>query len=262
MTSPPGWFSAALDAAVQPGTTTVDGAAIAYRMWGDPAHRSIVLVHGGAAPPRWWDHTAPMLTSGWRVVAVDLSGHGDSDRRDRYSLDTWAREVLAVVAEAGTAAASVVIGHSMGGLVTLRLATLAGSQIAGAVAIDSPVRDMAPEDRAARQHRAFGPLRVYPTPEAAVARFRPIPDQPTLDYIADHVAATSIRPAEGGWTWKFDPNVFARDHLTPELLTRLECRVALFRAEHGLVSPQQGEVLYDRLGRGRPGLQIPGAGNQ
>ena len=160
MTSPPAWFSAALDAPVQQGTTTVDGASIAYRAWGNPDGRSIVLVHGGAAHSRWWDHIAPMLTSGWRVVAVDLSGHGDSDRRDRYSLDTWAREVLAVVDEAGSAAASVVIGHSMGGLVTLRLATLAGSQIAGAVAIDSPVRDMAPEDRAARQHRAFGPLRV------------------------------------------------------------------------------------------------------
>jgi pimeloyl-ACP methyl ester carboxylesterase len=272
MTSPPAWFCAALDAAVHEGTTTVDGASIAYRMWGDPAGRSIVLVHGGAAHSRWWDHIAPLLTNGsassggddppvaprgWRVVAVDLSGHGDSDRRDRYSLDTWAREVLAVVAEAGTAAASVVIGHSMGGLVTLRLATLAGSQIAGAVAIDSPVRDMAPEDRAARQHRAFGPLRVYPTPEAAVARFRPIPDQPTLAYIADHVAATSIRPAEGGWTWKFDPRVFVRDHLTPELLTRLDCRVALFRAEHGLVTPQQGEVLYDRLGRVAPVIEIP-----
>jgi pimeloyl-ACP methyl ester carboxylesterase len=263
MTTPPAWFSAALAAPVQEGAITVDGASIAYRAWGDPDPdgRSIVLVHGGAAHSRWWDHIAPLLTAGWRVVAVDLSGHGDSDRRDRYSLDTWAREVLAVVAEAGSAAASVVIGHSMGGLVTLRLATLAGSQIAGAVAIDSPVRDMAPEDRAARQHRAFGPLRVYPTPEAAVARFRPIPDQPTLAYIADHVAATSIRAAEGGWTWKFDPNVFARDHLTPELLTRLDCRVALFRAEHGLVTPQQGEVLYDRLGRVAPVIEIPVAGH-
>ena len=101
---PPARFSAALDAAVQEGATTVDGASIAYRMWGDPAHRSIVLVHGGAAHSRWWDHIAPLLTSGWRVVAVDLSGHGDSDRRDRYSLDTWAREVLAVVAEAAARA--------------------------------------------------------------------------------------------------------------------------------------------------------------
>ncbi len=261
MTSPPGWFSAALDAVVQERTVAVEGTAIAYRAWGDPADRTIVLVHGGAAHSRWWDHIGPLLASAWRVVAVDLSGHGDSGRRDSYSLDTWAREVLAVVADAGTAASSVVIGHSMGGLVTLRLATLAGSRIAGAVAIDSPVRDMAPEDRAARQRRAFGPLRVYPTRQAAVARFRPIPDQPTLAYIAEHVAATSIRPAEGGWTWKFDPRVFVRDHLTPELLTRLDCRVALFRAEHGLVTPQQGEVIYDRLGRVAPVIEIPVAGH-
>lgn len=257
----PAWFSAALAAAPQERTATVEGTVIAYRAWGDPADRSIVLVHGGAAHARWWDHIGPLLANGWRVIALDLSGHGDSGRRDSYSLDTWAREVLAVVTDAGTAASSVVIGHSMGGMVTLRLASLAGSRIAGAVAIDSPIRDMAPEDRAARQHRAFGPLRVYPTREAAMARFRPIPDQPVLAYIAEHVAATSVRPAEGGWTWKFDPRVFARDHLTPELLTRLDCRVALFRAEHGLVTPQQGEVLYDRLGRVAPVIEIPAAGH-
>jgi alpha-beta hydrolase superfamily lysophospholipase len=64
MTSPPAWFSAALDAAVQEGTTAVDGASIAYRAWGDPDGRSIVLVHGGAAHSRWWDHIAPLLTAG------------------------------------------------------------------------------------------------------------------------------------------------------------------------------------------------------
>ena len=254
-------FSVALAIAARERTTTFEGTSIAYRAWGDPADRDIVLVHGGAAHSRWWDHIAPLLANGWRVVSMDLSGHGDSGRRDRYSLDTWAREVMAVVTDAGVAASTVVIGHSMGGLVALRLASLAGSAIAGAVAIDSPVRDMAPEDRAARQHRAFGPLRVYPTREAAMSRFRPVPDQPVLAYIAEHVAATSIRPAEGGWTWKFDPRVFTRDHLILELLTRLDCRVALFRAEHGLVTPQQGEVIYDRLGRVAPLIEIPVAGH-
>jgi len=258
---PPAWFSAALAATPEERAVTCEGTSIAYRAWGDPADRNIVLVHGGAAHSRWWDHIAPLLARGWRVVAMDLSGHGDSGRRDRYSLDIWAREVLAVVTDAGTAASTVVIGHSMGGLVTLRLAALAGSRIAGAVAVDSPIRDMAPEDREARQHRAFGPLRVYPTREAIIARFRPIPDQPALAWITEHVAATSIRPAEGGWTWKFDPQVFARDTLTLKLLTRLDCRVALFRAEHGLVTPQQGEVIYDRLGRIAPLIEIPVAGH-
>jgi pimeloyl-ACP methyl ester carboxylesterase len=194
-------------------------------------------------------------------VALDLSGHGDSDRRDSYALDTWGREILAVVADAGITTPPVVIGHSMGGLVTLRLASLAGARIAGAVAIDSPVRDLTPEDRAARQRRAFGPLLVYPTRTAATARFRPVPDQPVLRYIADHVAETSVRAVEGGWTWKFDPGIFAREHFTPELLTRLDCRVALFRAEHGIVTPQLGEVMYDRLGRAAPVVEIPVAGH-
>lgn len=260
-TGVPPWFSAALAAAARERTTTFAGTSIAYRVWGDPADRNIVLVHGGAAHSHWWDHIAPLLANGWQVVALDLSGHGDSGRRDRYSLDTWAREVMAVVTDAGVAASTVVIGHSMGGLVTLRLASLVGARIAGAVAIDSPVRDLTPEDRAARQRRAFGPLHVYPTSQAAAARFHPIPDQPVLAYIADHVAATSIRPVEGGWTWKFDPRIFAREQFTPEVLTRLDCRVALFRAEHGIVTQQLSEVMYDRLGRAAPVVEIPAAGH-
>jgi pimeloyl-ACP methyl ester carboxylesterase len=265
MTSPgvsdvPAWFTAAVAVQPEQHTATVDGIPIAYRAWGEPAARGIVLVHGGAAHSRWWDHIAPLLTNGWRVIAPDLSGHGDSGRRPRYSLDIWSRELLGVVTDAGITS-PVVIGHSMGGFVTLRMATLFGSRIAGAVAIDSPVRDIAPEDAAARQRRAFGPLRVYPTRAEAMARFRPIPDQPVLRYIAEYVAAASIRPVEGGWTWKFDPRIFVRDEFTPTLLTRLGCRVALFRAEHGIVSEQLGEVMYDRLGRVAPLVEIPVAGH-
>ena len=257
----PAWFTAALATAAEHRTITVEGATVAYRSWGDRAERGVVLVHGGAAHSRWWDHIGPVLAKDHHVVALDLSGHGDSGRRTAYSLDEWAREVLAVAADAGFTAPPTVIGHSMGGFVTLRLASLSGSSIAGAVAIDSPVRDATPEEQAAREHRAFGPLRVYPSKEAAVARFRPIPMQPVLAYIADHVADTSVHPSEGGWTWKFDPRIFVRPQFTPALLTRLDCRVALFRAEYGIVSPQMSQVMYDRLGRVAPVIEIPGAGH-
>src|SRR6201989_1068613 len=126
----PTWFSAALADEGQERRITVEGTQVAYREWGDPADRNIVLVHGGAAHSRWWDHIAPLLASGWRVGAMGPSRHGDSGPRERYSLDVWAREVLAVVADAGTAASTVVIGHSMGGLVTLRLGAPAGGQTA------------------------------------------------------------------------------------------------------------------------------------
>ena len=169
--TPPDWFTTALATSAELGAVDVEGTAIAYRAWGQPGGPGIVLVHGGAAHSRWWDHIAPLMTPGRRVFALDLSGHGDSGRRQTYSLDSWAREVLAVAGAAGITAPPTVIGHSMGGFVTLRLASLYGSRIAGAVIVDSPVRDLTPEEQAAREHRAFGPLRVYPTREAAIARF-------------------------------------------------------------------------------------------
>jgi len=262
--APPAWFTAALAAPVAQRTTTVEGVSIAYREWGEerggPAGRGIVLVHGGAAHSRWWDHIGPLLADGRRVIAIDLSGHGDSGRRGSYSLDGWAREVLAVAAAAGLTAPPTVIGHSMGGHVTLRAASLFGSRIEGAVVIDSPLRDMAPEEHAAQERRAFGSLRVYPTREAILARFRPVPDQPVLGYIADHVAAASIRQAAAGWTWKWDPPIFGRG--VPQApLSRLDCRVALFRAEHGMMSAAMSDVMYDRLGRVAPVVEIPAAGH-
>jgi pimeloyl-ACP methyl ester carboxylesterase len=257
----PAWFTGALDTPCEQGAIDLDGTVIAYRAWGDPGERGIVLAHGGAAHARWWDHIAPLLATGRRVVALDLSGHGDSGRRDAYTLDLWAGEVLAVAAEAGIAGPPTVVGHSMGGFVALRAAGLYGARLAGVVAIDSPVRDITPEERAARDQRAFGPLRVYPTAGEMIARFHPIPDQPGLPYIVDHIARTSIRPVDGGWSWKFDPRIFARQPLSPDLLTRLDCRVALFRAEHGILSAQMSEVMYDRLGRLAPVIEIPAAGH-
>jgi pimeloyl-ACP methyl ester carboxylesterase len=262
----PDWFVKALAIEPQPGSVLVDGAAITYLTWGDPSAQGIVLVHGGGAHAHWWDHIAPLLAQDRRVVALDLSGHGDSDRRETYSMTTWAREILAVAAGAGLTEPPTVIGHSMGGLVTLRLASRYGAQIAGAVVIDSPVRDrdLTPEEMAARERRAFGPLRVYPTREDAIAHFRTIPPQETLPYTAAHVAATSVRPAPHGegWTWKFDRRIFAREPFgATDVLTRLDCRVALFRAEHGIMSAQMSQVMYDRLGRVAPVIEIPAAGH-
>jgi pimeloyl-ACP methyl ester carboxylesterase len=257
---PPVWFTDALAAPVTEHTAVHDGVPVAYRQWGPKTGRGIVLVHGGAAHSRWWDHVAPLLAGDRQVIAVDLTGHGESGRRSSYDFSTWAGEILTVAADAGITAPPIVIGHSMGGLVTLRLATLHGARIEGAVVIDSPIRDLAPEEHAAQGSRVFRQLRVYPTREAAVARFRPVPDQPVLSYIAGHVAATSIRPVEGGWTWKFDPRIFAR--LVPQPpLSRLDCRVALFRAEHGILSAEMSDVMYDRLGRVAPVIEIPATGH-
>jgi pimeloyl-ACP methyl ester carboxylesterase len=258
----PEWFETALDHPPTHHETEVCGATISYRCWGERHLPAIVLVHGGAAHAGWWDHIAPLIPAEYRVVALDMSGHGDSDRRDDYSLTTWAAEVVEVIDDAGITSPPIVIGHSMGGWVAITTAAEYPDRVAGIVLIDSPVAEFTPEERAARDRTAFGPLRVYPTASDALARFRTVPQQPhTLPYVIEHIALASIGASEGGWTWKFDPNVFGNRTPSPEVLHKVHCRVALFRAENGLVTPDIGTQMYNLLGRVAPVIEIPLAGH-
>ncbi|MFI5956179.1 alpha/beta fold hydrolase [Cryptosporangium sp. NPDC051539] len=216
-----------------------------------------MLVHGGAAHSRWWDHIAPFLAGDRRVVALDLSGHGDSGRRTEYRMELWADEVLAVADNGQAGPHPLVIGHSMGGMVSLTAARLRGTELAGAVAIDTPFWDNLPEDTAANAQQAFGPLRTYPTQEDALRRFKLIPQQDgNVPAVLAHIAETSLRERDHGWSWKFDPNVF-RGRTTLRTLTLPQCRVAVFRAERGLVPADMGELIAERMGRVVPVVEIP-----
>ncbi|MDA3635181.1 MULTISPECIES: alpha/beta fold hydrolase [Rhodococcus] len=258
MTLTPAWFQRALAQHAIVHTLDVDGVAVTCRSWGEPGAPGVVLVHGGAAHARWWDHIAPLLATTRHVVALDLSGHGDSGRRETYSLEAWADEVMAVARDSFDAP-PVVIGHSMGGMVTLAAATWHGADLAGAIIIDTPIHEATPEEAAARDKVAFGPQKVYVTREEVVARFRVIPGQDTEPYIFDHIAEHSVRQVGGGWAWKFDPAIFAHEPLRPCELSRLQCSVALLRPEQGLVDTAMGEMISERLNGAARVIDIPAA---
>lgn len=259
----PGWFRRAL--ADTPEVHQVDcrGCDINYLAWGSPGDPGLVFIHGGAAHAHWWSFLVPHLADHYRVVAMDLSGHGDSGRRDAYALDNWAAEVMAVAGDAQIGGKPVVIGHSMGGFVSIATAADYGDELAGIIILDSPIRKPDPEVDSARSGKVFGPLRVYPTLDAALARFRTVPEQKYyLDYVMDYVGRNSLREVDGGWSWKYDPEIFVPDRdERRELLPKVTCRVALFRAEHGLVTPETGDYMYDLLGRVAPVVEIPQAGH-
>lgn len=259
--APPSWFARALAEEPECGATVVDGVSISHRAWGQAGHPGVVLIHGGLAHSRWWDHVAPLLTAGGarRVVALDLSGHGDSARRPRYDFELWAGEVLGVVGRAGIAGPPVVVGHSMGGLVALSAGLAAPDRIGGVVAIDCPLTERTPEERAATERRALGDVRTYRTRAAGLARFRPVPDQPALPYVRAHLADTSLRPCADGWTWKYDARVFGGQDFDPGALADLRGRVALFRAEYGMLRADVGALF--RSARCVWDLEIPHAGH-
>jgi pimeloyl-ACP methyl ester carboxylesterase len=246
---------------------TVDGAAISSLAWGEPGRRGLVFVHGGGAHAHWWTHVAATFAGEFRVVAVDLSGHGDSDHRDAYDLEQWTDEVCAVADAGGIEGKPVVVGHSMGGFVTIATAALHGDRLTGVVVCDSPVTAPDPEVESYRLKEAFGRPRTYTSVEDALARFRTVPAQEHyLDYVIDHVGRRSLRPVGDGWQWKFDRRIFEQfaggmRGIALPYLERVRCRFALLRSECGLVTPDIGASMYEALGRVAPVIELPEAGH-
>jgi pimeloyl-ACP methyl ester carboxylesterase len=262
MSDVPEWFREAVATPFEDGGVEVAGCPIHYLKWGEAGRPGLVLVHGGAAHAHWWSFIAPQLTHQYQVVALDLSGHGDSGRREEYPREVWADEIMAVAEDAQLVGAPIVVGHSMGGFVCISAAARYGDRLAGAVILDSPVRRPDPEAEEGARGRAFRNPKVYPDVEAALQHYRVVPEPTCAEpYILDHIGRHSLRRVEGGWTWKFDPLVFRRfaPRAIHEILPEVRCRVALFRAEFGLVTPDIGDYMFELLDRNAPVVEIPSA---
>jgi len=217
----PEWYRAALDVPRSDETIEVAGAPIHYLAWGERARQGIVFVHGGGAHAHWWTHVAARYAGRYRVAAIDLSGHGDSGSRDRYSLEGWTNEVMAVAKDAGMSEKPVVVGHSMGGFVTIATSALHPDALAGVIVCDSPISAPDPEIDAHRMGAAFGKPRAYASRSEAIERFRTVPAQEHyLDYVMADVGYHSLRETPEGWRWKFDHRAFTAFDENPRVAAR------------------------------------------
>lgn len=259
----PVWFTAALAHTPEDHTIEVAGCRVHYLAWGEPGRPGVVLVHGGAAHAHWWSFLAPMLLPTHRIVALDLSGHGDSGRRPEYPRETWAEEIMAVIDDGRTAPCPVVVGHSMGGFVTIVAAATAGDRLGGAVIVDSPVRRPEPEAEEGARGTAFRNPKTYPDPAVALEHFRVVPEQPCDNgWIIDYIARHSLKRTEAGWTWKFDPVIFQRfmPRAIHEFLPDLRCPVAIMRGQlSDVVTPDVHAYMAEMVEPGTPIIEIPQA---
>ncbi|MFT5691206.1 MAG: pimeloyl-ACP methyl ester carboxylesterase [Oceanicoccus sp.] len=259
----PQWFKKALADKPTEHFIDVEGAQIQYLHWGDRSKPGLILSHGNGAHAHWWSFIAPYLAQEYSVAAVCFSGMGESSERESYSLEHYAREQIAVCEHSGmftNEEPPIIVAHSFGGFATMVTGALYGDRLAGVIIVDSPINpdhEGGPPDRSGRPHR------VYPTLAEALARFRLAPPQTCENaYIVDYIARHSLKEVDGGWTWKFDPQIWKRFEIgdRAQRLKEISCRLAIMRGERSLIFPPEiGDYMYELLGKNVPVIEIPEA---
>lgn len=127
---------------------SADGTKIAYTARGarGPA---LVFVHGWTGDAGVWDAQVDVFSLRYRVITLDLAGHGKSaGTRKEWTIPRFGEDVLAVL-KALKVRHAVLVGHSMGGPVILEAARMAtGGEVAALVPVDTLHkldRSMSPE---------------------------------------------------------------------------------------------------------------------
>ena len=192
---------------------------IAYWDWGNPGAPLLVLVHGGRDHSRQWDKVAAGLRDRFHVVAMDMRGHGDSDWSigSQYGLPDMALDIVRMIETAGGPA--TVISHSYGAQSSIIAAATYPEMFARLVVIEGVsslnrrqdgmgpawIREWGDRSRAAEVPR----MRVYPTIEDAAKRLREENPRLPADLLPT-IAKFAVKPADGGYVWKFDGWVLNR----------------------------------------------------
>lgn len=97
----------------------------------------LVLLHGLAGSTDWYDAIVPVLVEKYRVVRIDLLGHGLSEKpRTGYDIASQGKRVGDVLDHFGITTA-IVVGHSMGGLVAASLVEQREDLVSALVLIDT-----------------------------------------------------------------------------------------------------------------------------
>ncbi len=130
-------FAAAQEPAAIKGTArAADGVSIAYDVRGK-GDTALVFIHGWCGDRSYWNEQLDAFAKDYRVVAVDVAGHGESGtNRAKWTIAGLAADVEAVVKELGLKRV-VLIGHSMGGPISLIAAKRMPERIIGVVGVDT-----------------------------------------------------------------------------------------------------------------------------
>lgn len=256
---PPAWFQRYISASSSNHRVKVFGKDIHYRRWSTQDNPGLLFVHGYGAHSHWWDFIAPAFIENFDVVAMDMSGAGDSAHRDLYQARIFATEIIGVCKDAGLRS-PVIIGHSFGGAMTRVAAWANGGELAGAVLVDTMLSREG-RQRTPVAYTKSGPrtrIRYYDSLAEGAKRFRLRPAQPCANrYILNYIARHSLARGKKGYSFKLDQALFSKmrgdtgDELPDALtmITESQCPIGIIYGQNSrILTAESATILKDLVG--------------
>jgi pimeloyl-ACP methyl ester carboxylesterase len=155
---------------------STDGVRIAYEVRGGGS-LALVFVHGWSCNRSFWAGQMEPFSKQFKVVAVDLAGHGDSGRnREKWTIQSYGDDVAAVVKKLNLKRV-ILIGHSMGGDVIPEAALRLPGRVVGLIWLDT--------------YKKLGAGRTPDEVQAFVAKFRSNFSETTRDFVRSMFVSTS-----------------------------------------------------------------------
>jgi pimeloyl-ACP methyl ester carboxylesterase len=250
-------------------TVTLDGLALHYCEWGAAGGRPLLLLHGITGHARTWDHLAAAIQPGFRVIALDQRGHGDSQWAPGgdYSVGAMAADVGRLADRLGLDR-FLLLGLSMGGRVSIGFAGAHPERVERLVIVD-----IGPDIAPAGMERIRGMIGAAPesfaSEGAALAYVRRANPRYDDAEVRRRVAHGLRRAPGSGLTWKYDRALreAMRLGLRREVmdlwgpLGRITCPTLLVRgAESDILSPEIAKRMLACLPDGRL-VEIADAGH-
>jgi pimeloyl-ACP methyl ester carboxylesterase len=183
--------------------------------WGGDGAPTLFL-HGGRLTAQTWDYVCLGLRTKVRGVALDLRGHGDSDRSEDYSFDSHIADIGAVLDALAWSKAHLV-GMSYGGFIAAHYAAAAPHRVSSLVTID--VGPGVVFEGTARMRGFFQRVHPHDGLEAMVEATMQTSPSSDRERVAYRMAAMMRRDVSGDWDWARDGR---RSTDYPALLTKVE----------------------------------------
>jgi len=182
-----------LPARTQPIASAIsaDKVPIAYAVYGPATAPAVVFVHGWCCDSRYWNNQIRYFARKFRVITVDLAGHGNSGfGRKVYTTEAFGQDVAAVLRKLNIHKA-ILVGHSMGGEVAVYAAKIAPERVIGLVAVDT-LEDMGMVYPEEIKNSIYEPIAANFAPkvqEFVRSMFRPGADPVLVDAVASDMSS-------------------------------------------------------------------------